>query len=215
MLIYVSRIVRDGGGIEVDYKIEAPQMSALEATLLRSNIMKKFASEWSLKNQLTDSFRITESLYREFQDFVNKEYQSGNLDLTAIYAGPIKDLRESLEASKYQVSQSELKGLEKDIVREMLKDFDKYSKDIKEDLGNAILDRYLPDSMLLTRSLKTDVQLNGAIKLLKNEREFNTLLARNTDNSRGPDNFASAMGKGSSVTTSKANDAGARINLKW
>ena len=210
-----GRVVKDGGGIEVDYKVEAPQMSALEVTLLRSGVMKEFASEWSKANQLNENFGISETLYRDFQSFVNKQYQSGKLDLTAIYSNPIKELRESLEESKYQVSQSELRGLEKDIVREMLKDFDKYSKDIKEDLGNAILDRYLPDSMLLSRSLKTDTQVNAALKLLRNDREFNTLLARSSNDSQGEvGNFAMSKG-GSSMTTSNARDSSVRVNMKW
>lgn len=207
--------MKDGGGIEVDYKVEAPQMSALEVTLLRSGVMKEFASEWSKSNQLTDNFSISETLYKDFQSFVNKQYQSGKINLIAIYSNPLKELRESLEESKYQVSRSEVNGLEKDIVREMLKDFDKYSKDIKEDLGNAILDRYLPDSMLLSRSLKTDNQVNAALKLLRSEREFNTLLARIPNDSQvSGGSFAMSKG-GSSMTTSNANDSSVRVNMKW
>lgn len=207
-----GREVKDSGGIEADLKVPAPSASALEVTLLRSGILKDFASEWSKKNQLSDNFSITDQLYREFQSYVNEKHKAGEINLTAIYAGPLKQLQKSLEESKYQVSKSELKSLESDIVREMIKDFDKYGKDIKEDLSNAILDRYLPDSMLLSRSLKTDVQVNAAMKLLRNSNEFNQLLARNT----GVEGNTLAKIGGSGVSTSKATeDLGVRLNLKW
>ena len=207
-----GREVKDGGGIEADLKVPAPSASALEVTLLRSGILKDFASEWSKKNQLTDNFSVTDQLYREFQAYVNDKHKAGDINLTAIYAGPLKQLQRSLEESKYQISKSELKSLESDIVREMIKDFDKYAKDIKEDLSNAILDRYLPDSLLLSRSLKTDVQVNAALKLLKNTNEFNQLLARNT----GVEGDNLARIDSSGVTTSKTSeDLGVRLNLNW
>mmetsp|Transcript_3013 Transcript_3013/g.4147 ORF Transcript_3013/g.4147 Transcript_3013/m.4147 type:complete len:816 (-) Transcript_3013:88-2535(-) len=209
-----GRLVKDGGGIEADLKIQAPRASALEITLLRSGIMKEYAADWSKSNQLNDNFSVTDSLYKDFQMFVNKKYQAGDLELTAIYKGPIKELQTSLKESKYQLSQTELKSLEKDIVKEMFRDFEKHSKDIKEDIGNAILDRYLPDSMLLSRSLKTDIQMNAAIKLLKDENKFNSLLARDTSHLKGDRFAASAKGETRAMTSNKSGSS-AKVNVQW
>ena len=49
----MGRAVRDGGGIEVDYKVEAPKASALEVTLLRSGLLAEFAAQWSKTHELT------------------------------------------------------------------------------------------------------------------------------------------------------------------
>jgi len=68
--------------------------------------------------------------------------------------------------------------------------------------------------MLLSRSLKTDVQMNAAIKLLKDENKFNSLLARDTSHLRG-DRFAvSAKGETRAMTSNKS-DSSAKVNVQW
>jgi hypothetical protein len=63
-------------------------------------------------------------------------------------------------------------------LREVQRDFEKYRADIKEDIAQGILARYLPESMLIERSIQTDVQVQAALKLVRNNRQFNTLLAK-------------------------------------
>lgn len=65
-----------------------------------------------------------------------------------------------------------------DIIKDVKQDFTKYKKEIIEDLEQTILSRYLPDSMVIARGLKNDVQVAETAKLLKNDKEYNRLLAR-------------------------------------
>jgi len=65
-----------------------------------------------------------------------------------------------------------------DIIKDVKQDFVKYKKEIIEDLEQTILSRYLPDSMVIARGLKNDVQVADTAKLLKNQKEYNRLLAR-------------------------------------
>ena len=44
-----GRVVKDGGGVEADYKVEAPKASALEVTLLRSDVMERRRGWLALK----------------------------------------------------------------------------------------------------------------------------------------------------------------------
>lgn len=199
-----GREVKDGGGVMADYKISAPKASALEVTLLRSGIISDFASEWSKHNQFSSNFEVNDAIYREFQNFVLQKQQQGEIKLDALYAGPLEALKQSLKLSEYKTSEKEFKQLELSIRNDMLKDFEKYRKDIKEDIANGILSRYLPDSMIIERSIKSDVQVLGAIKLLLNQSEFNKLLAKGdiTPNS---------------VYTAASNfsNDGAKLNLKF
>ncbi len=173
-----GREVKDGGGVSVDYKIEAPKASALEVTLLRSDVIGDFASEWSKKYQLTDNFEVDDALYREFQAFVMKQQNEGNIKLDSLYSKPIDDLQRSLKLSGYSDSSKELERLQARIKQDMTRDFDKYKADIKEDIATGILSRYLPESMLIERSIQTDKQVQGAIKILENQKQFNKLLAK-------------------------------------
>lgn len=176
-----GRIVKDGGGIEADYKVAAPSASALEVTLLRSGVMNDFASDWSRKYQMNDNFEVTDDLYRDFQKYVNDKQASEDIQLDSLYAPQLRDLKRVLKKSGYKASQREVDTLQASILREVQRDFDKYKIDIKEDLGQAILARYLPESMLLERGLKNDVQVDAALKLLTSPGDnFDKILARDS-----------------------------------
>jgi len=179
-----GRTVRDGGGVEADYKVAAPKASALEITLLRSDIMNEYASKWSQKYQLTNNFEVTDDIYKEFQDFVDVKAKSGDLKLEVIYSSALDDLKRALGQSGYKTSEKEVDQLKVQIVKEIKKDFEKYKKDIKEDIATSILSRYVPESMIMERGLKTDAQVQAAIKLLGNDQSFSNILARGSNKER-------------------------------
>jgi carboxyl-terminal processing protease len=179
-----GRIVRDGGGIEVDYKVPAPKASALEITLLRSDAMSEFAALWSSKNELTNNFEVTDDVYKQFQDFVESKRQAGEIKLEGLYAGALQDLKRALKESGYAGSEREVEQLTSHIVRDIKSDFEKYKKDIKEDIATSILARYLPESMVMERGLKTDTQVQEAVKLLANKKSFDKILAKGSRNER-------------------------------
>jgi len=179
-----GRTVRDGGGVEADYKVEAPKASALEITLLRSDVMEEYASKWSQKYQLTNNFEVTDDIYKEFQDFVDVKAKNGDIKLEAIYSNALSDLKQALDQSGYKASEKEVEQLKVSIVKEAKKDFDKYKKDIKEDIASSILARYVPESMIMERGLKTDAQVQAAIKLVGNDQSFSKILAKGSNKER-------------------------------
>lgn len=206
-----GRRVQDGGGIEADYKVQAPTASALEVTLLRSNLIADYAAQWSRTHQLTKNFEVDDRTYRDFQKFVTQKQQKGDIKLEALYNGPINDLKKILKQSGYKGSEKELARLKEKIVQEVTKDFDHYKNDIKEDISQSILARYLPESMLIERGVKSDVQVKAAVKLLKNGRGFDRLLAKGSASDPSSDkslNIASSSVKGQPKD-------GAKLNAKW
>jgi C-terminal peptidase prc len=209
-----GREVRDGGGIEADFKVPASQASALEVTLLRSGVIGEFAAQWSKTHELTNNFQIDEKTYNEFQNFVSQKQKDGEIELEAIYKKPISDLKRVLKLSGYKGSTKELESLQSTIVREVQKDFDKYKKDIKEDLQQSILARYLPESMLIEKGLKTDPQVQAAIKLVSNGRQFDRLLAKGSSDEKRIEGIAGTLNTASAGKTT-GDDSGVRLNVKW
>ena len=179
-----GRQVQDGGGIEADFKVSVPKASALEVTLLRSGVMNDFAAQWSRTHELTNQFEVDEDTYKEFQAYVQQKQKDGDIKLESLYNGPINDLRKILKQSGYKGSTKDLEQLQASIVREVIKDFDKYRADIKEDLATGILARYVPESMLIERSIQTDTQVQAAVKLVRNGKQFDRLLARGSNEPR-------------------------------
>jgi carboxyl-terminal processing protease len=208
-----GREVKDGGGIEADYKVPAAKASALEVTLLRSGVIGEFAAQWSKSHELTNNFKIDDKTYNEFQSFVSQKQKEGDIELEAIYKKPISDLKKVLKLSGYKGSTKELESLQATIVREVQKDFDKYKSDIKEDLQQSILARYLPESMLIEQGLKADPQVQAAIKLVGNKRQFDGLLSKGITENR-IDGVAGTLSTASS-SQSTGDDSGVRLNWKW
>lgn len=197
-----GRVVRDGGGVEADYKVPAPKASALEVTLLRSDIMNEFAAYWSQKYEFTNNFDVTDEVYREFQDFVEAKRQSGDIKLESLYNGALEDLKRALKQSGYKGSEREVEQLKAHIVKDIKSDYEKYKKDIKEDIATSILARYLPESLIMERGLKTDHQVQEAVKLLKNGRNFEKILAKGSTNEKVL--ASEEKGKGSSLNVASS-----------
>ena len=60
----LGRVVKDGGGVEANFKVKTQKASALEITLLRSDVLGEFTSQWSRKKQLTNNFEVDDMTYR-------------------------------------------------------------------------------------------------------------------------------------------------------
>jgi len=183
-----GREVKDGGGVAVDFKVESEKTSALEFTLLRTGLFSDFASKWSRENQLTNNLDIvTDSTYQKFKQFVMERQKEGDIQLDAVYSGPIDNLKKALTQSGYKGTSKELEQLRASLIKDIERDFEKYKKEIKEDIGQNILARYLPESMLLEIGIKRDSQVQAAVELIRDETSFNTLLGRVGDETSNGD----------------------------
>lgn len=121
-----GREVKDGGGVEVDYKVEPQKASPLEIILLNSGAYSDYAAEWSKNHELTDNFKVDEATYRDFQRFVEKRQSDGDMKLEVVYDSQLKELQKKLKASKFDSSRRELDRLRLDIIRDVKKDFSTY-----------------------------------------------------------------------------------------
>jgi len=198
-----GRIVRDGGGVEADYKVPSPKASALEVTLLRSGVFNDFAAEWSKKHELTNNFAVDEDTYKSFQAFVSEKQKSGDLQLEVLYDKPLADLKKALKASGYKGSEKSVEQLQARIIRDIQSDFEKYRNDIKEDISQNILARYLPESMLIERGVQKDAQVEAAVKLLSQRSAFDKLLAKGSAMERNPAGLTADGITGSSMNVAQ------------
>jgi carboxyl-terminal processing protease len=206
-----GRVIKDGGGVEVDFKVDAPKASALEVTLLRSGVLDDFAADWSKNHELTNNFKVDEDTYRQFQAYVNEKQDSGDLKLDALYSGPLNDLKKALKKSGYKGSEKEVTNLQARIVQEVKNDFEKYRSDIKEDISQSILARYVPESMLIERSIHSDKQVQAAMELVASGNKFERLLAQGSTLERKDPAATLNMVN----AADKAKPDGIRASVKW
>ena len=196
-----GRTVRDGGGIEADFKVPSTKASALELTLFRSGLFSDFAAEWSKNHELSNNFAVDEDTYKSFQAYVNAKQRSGELQLEALYGKPLDDLKKALKASGYSGSEKSVEQLQARIIRDIKNDFDKYRNDLKEDISQSILARYVPESMLIERGVKRDPQVAAAVELVSQRGTFDKLLAKGSVSER------SGYGTHPAITTESFNVA--------
>lgn len=208
-----GREVKDGGGVEVDYKVEPQKASPLEVILLQSGTYSDYAAEWSKNHELTDKFRVDESTYKDFQRFVEQKQASGDLKLEVLYDSQLKELSKKLKASKFDSSKRMLDSLRADIIKDVKKDFKSYKSEIIEDLEQSILARYLPDSMLIEHGLQSDVQVQETAKMLKDGNEFDRLLAR--DNKSVEKGLLSSLVGDSSIETASVAKPEPTLQTRW
>jgi len=132
----------------------------------------------------------------------------------------VADLRKALKASGYKGSEKSVEQLQARIIRDIQSDFEKYKSDIKEDISQNILARYLPESMLIERGVQKDAQVEAAVKLLSQRNTFDKLLAKGSAVERNPGGIT-AGGAGSSMNVAQSEDAknsmieGFRSNIAW
>merc|ERR1712194_554680 len=174
--------VKDGGGVEVDYVVEPQKASPLEVILLNSGVYSDYAAEWVKSHELTDQFEVNAATYREFQKFVEKKQSDGDIKLEILYDQQLKALQKKLKASEFDSSRRELDKLRSDIIKDVKRDFSTYKAEIIQDIEQNILARYLPDSMLIKRGLRSDDQVAKTAEMLK-DGTFDKILPRNADGS--------------------------------
>lgn len=121
-----GRQVKDGGGVEVDYKVEPQKASQLEVILLNSGTYSDYAAEWSKSHMLTDKFKVDDGTYADFQRFVDKRQKEGEIKLEVVYESQLKELQKKLKASKFDSTGRELDTLRSDIIKDVKKDFSAY-----------------------------------------------------------------------------------------
>jgi carboxyl-terminal processing protease len=121
-----GRQVKDGGGVEVDYKIEPQKASPLEVILLNSGAYSDYAAEWSKHHMLTDKFKVDDATYKDFQRFVEQKQREGDIKLEVVYDSQLKELQKKLKASKFNSAKRELDTLRADIIKDIKKDFSVY-----------------------------------------------------------------------------------------
>ena len=208
-----GREVKDGGGVEVDYKVEPQKASPLEIILLQSGAYSDYAAEWSKTHELTDKFRVDEATYKDFQKFVEQKQEDGDLKLEVFYDSQLKELKKKLKASNFDSSKRMLDSLRADIIKDVKRDFKTYKSEITEDLEQSILARYLPDSMLIEHGLQTDTQVLETAKMLKDGNEFDKLLAR--DNESVEKGLLSNVVGDSSIETASTATPEPTLQSRW
>lgn len=179
-----GRLINDRQGIEVDYMVE-PKTSLLNAILSSSGAYFAFATEFCARHNQASHINadlvVNDEVYADFKSFVVKEERRGNLNLLDYFdeqhlLRKIAQLSDESNHDSTQIQRS-LAILRRQVVQDLLDDFDTCNEIIRFELEQNILARQLSQSELIQRSLQNDDCVKEAVSIIDDANRFRSLLA--------------------------------------
>lgn len=176
-----GRVVKDGGGIIPDVKVEADSLPNIVFYLSSPGIdstavLMRFVVDYVAKHKAIDSprtFSITDEDYREFCDMAIEagfkyDRESG------------KFLEDLIKVAKfegyYDRAKAEFDALEKKLQHDLRAELEFHKKVIKQTISNEIVTCYHYQSGAIEHSLQYDKQLKEAVSLLRDKKRYEGLL---------------------------------------
>ncbi|MBL4708313.1 MAG: S41 family peptidase [Flavobacteriales bacterium] len=172
-----KRPVSDGKGIKPDIVTEEESISMVASVLMRKLHIFNYATTYALNHDSIvgpKKFKLTESEYQEFASYLKDKKYNYSTQSEKL----LKKLKEVAEGEKYfNDAESEYSALLEKLSPNKEEDLIKFKKEIKLLLENEIISRYHYQDGRIQQSLNTDPDVLSAIKLLKNQKKYNEILA--------------------------------------
>ena len=161
-----GRLVYDGGGIQPDFELIPEMLSEITLQLYTQNMFFDFATMYRVENpEISDpgTFSVSDSDYEAFEAFV----QSKDFDFKTASEQAFDELVEIAKREKYhQLAGEEFASLEQKLSHNNLKDLETFDKEIKQILGEEIVNRYYYQAGRILAQIQDDPQLDKAIEVL-------------------------------------------------
>ena len=175
-----GRTVYDGGGIEPDIEVEQEKIGNITISLIRKRLIFDYATDYRFSHDSiasADKFQFSDENFVAFQSFLSdKEYE---------YTTETEDVVEKLKkiaeeefyfkeiATEYDALIAKLEVNKKD-------DLNKFKSEIKELITSEIVSRYYYQKGRIIATLQFDKDVEEAIKVLKDKKRYDNILAGNT-----------------------------------
>ncbi|MDR1056160.1 MAG: S41 family peptidase [Prevotellaceae bacterium] len=173
-----GRKVFDGGGIDPDIKVESEEYSRIAVSLVSRNLIFEYSLKY-YKEHLAivepKDFKITNEDYADFVNFLfDKTY-----DYQTTSERIFKQLTEAVKNEKYDSeTKIEMDALSEKLKHDKLKDLQIFKPEISQLLEAEIVNRYYYQEGRVCSMLRNDIQLDSAVKVLKNPVEYNNILSK-------------------------------------
>ena len=172
-----GREVRDGGGIRPDIEVKGDRIPNIVFYLMNEDIIFDYATQYCWDHptmESVESFKLTDEDYRAFKELV----KSRDFTYDRQSEKMLKSLKEVAEFEGYMEGASEeFKALEKKLNHNLDRDLDYFSKQIKTYIAQEIVTRYFYQRGAAMERLKDDEDLEKAISVLKDGKQYSEILS--------------------------------------
>ena len=172
-----GREVRDGGGIRPDIEPKSEELSTLLFYLTQDMAIFDFATDYTIKHNSiapAEEFGISDQDYEEFK----KLLKSRNFSYDLISVKVLKDLKQAVEFEGFnEIVKEEIASLEKKLQTNLDHSLTHFEKEIRTLIADEIIHRYHGQQGRIIHSLREDIDLNEAYRILGNEKEYKAILS--------------------------------------
>lgn len=172
-----GRTVRDGGGITPDIKVEYPDATRITYNIVRDNWAFDFANRYRATHDsipAPDEFVVTDEIYDEFKAFIDPERFSYDKVCETMLA----DLEKTAKAEGYMndTAKAQFEVLRGLLKHDLDKDLNTNRKEISDFLASEIVGRYYNQRGQIIESLRGDVAVDSAAKVLHDPARYKSIL---------------------------------------
>lgn len=172
-----GRLVKDAGGILPDVQLDKATMANYTGALISKYLIFDFATQYVNSNDTIrnpETFEISDALYNSFMEYMSQqdfEYKTGTDRFIEQLQKQVKKdgFEEDLKA-QIEVIESSLKQLKS-------KEITKNNEEIKRLLRIELISRYYFLEGKVSASLRDDVEVKAAVKLLEDGQEYHSILS--------------------------------------
>ena len=177
----IGREVKDGGGVTPDIVTKQEKVPNICYYLSNQFIIFDWVTDWTAKHpSIADAktFTISDEDYKSFTEYV----KSKNFEYDKLSENSMTKLKEVMEfEGYYDLAESEFQALEAKLVPDLDRDLELFKGNINEMLNEEIVKRYYYQRGAIANSIKDDVDINEAIRILNNKEEYNKILSVTTE----------------------------------
>ena len=169
-----GRIVRDANGVLPDSLVAPPSQSEMQSALARNNTVFAFANHYSgAKESLPAKFSVDKTLFSEFTAFAKRS--------AFVYASPayrkLAEVEETLrKTSAATATVSHVVAAKTQIAKDQVAELEKSRGALSAALTREILERFLPRSLALERTLQGDASVTLASAILGDKATYRRIL---------------------------------------
>lgn len=164
-----GRKVLELGGIAPDSVVELDDPGPMVRELHRKSLFFKFANHYVTEHKNDSLFVVTPELLQSFKSYLEKE----KFDFQEDGEKRVKELRQIAERLRYSKDVlTELDTLSGILDREKARGFERYGDHIRHELHIELMARVKSDQGRIEASLKFDKQVQTAVALLKDQKQF-------------------------------------------
>ena len=167
-----GRKVYDGGGIMPDKKIKPKYISNFAATLYIMGIIEDFGDDYIKRNGSKSidvkNFSISD---KDYADFVAMA-MARDIPYKSESRSALEKLRKSLANERNTSLDEALEIIDKGLKDDKQSNLKTFRKEIVEQINQNIVLRYAYAAGVIANSLRDDIEVQEAVKLLSNEAEY-------------------------------------------